>query len=609
MGEHSGAVARLRPLARSLGPLPGESLGGYLLRLACRLRLAPLPLARMSGCVGPASPSLRRKLLVAPPSDQFARTTGLTREEARSLMLLDWAPRYPPIAATLSHALGRSDSWLFNGMPRFCPRCLAGDASTIQRQYGGTWKREWHLPVSFACPDHKTLLLDGCVREHPPSDGDQLLIRQGADAALHPVQCRHPDPDAARRRGRLHASCGTRLDHLPVTPPAALTPDILATQRRILDHLASGGTGETATCYFTDLRVITTFLRAVWPRSRDLIDPARHGAVDGDARDFGSWSDRSSGFRSLDQPPLSVNASAALLTAATAVLDDPARQAALAQHIRASRNRLSGAEPWADVFTQQVVKCSPALRHVFEPLTYTSWRTGCSGRTGPTSDVGYQPEHIPAFLENNWYTQHLAPLLGGHRATIARRFAAATLVQRAAGSSIDEAARYLGFASTSPYAPSSTLYKWLVEPGLDRFDRALHDLAQRLDDATDLINYRRRRHILRNWSLTTGEWDEITSALAPRHLRLFVLDDHKRQEASAVIWAHITQGEPRCAPRPLEAVQPQQSRIAWRASRPNTLFQLTRPYTGPGYAALQALLAQHADRLAEQIDNGVLPDY
>jgi hypothetical protein len=37
-----------RPFARSLDPLAGESVGGYLLRLACRLHLTPLRLAQLA---------------------------------------------------------------------------------------------------------------------------------------------------------------------------------------------------------------------------------------------------------------------------------------------------------------------------------------------------------------------------------------------------------------------------------------------------------------------------------------------------------------------------------------------------------------------------------
>jgi len=54
----------LRPLARSLVPLAGESLAGYLLRLSCRLGISPLELARLTGCADGSSPAISRHLLL-----------------------------------------------------------------------------------------------------------------------------------------------------------------------------------------------------------------------------------------------------------------------------------------------------------------------------------------------------------------------------------------------------------------------------------------------------------------------------------------------------------------------------------------------------------------
>ena len=54
-----------------------------------------------------------------------------------------------------------------------------------------------------------------------------------------------------------------------------------------------------------------------------------------------------------------------------------------------------------------------------------------------------------------------------------------------------------------------------------------------------------------------GTWHEITTSLppVPGPVRPS-LDDRKRQEASAFIWARITGGEPLFAPRPIEAASP-----------------------------------------------------
>jgi TniQ len=135
MGRAAGGI---RPLARSLDPLAGESLDGYLLRLAYRLHLSPIKLARWIGCDGTG---LSRRLLFDIDTAAFAAATQLSPDEAASLTLTPWADHYPPIARALTRRATKVDSWLFNATPRYCPRCLAGDSSPIQEQHGGPWKR------------------------------------------------------------------------------------------------------------------------------------------------------------------------------------------------------------------------------------------------------------------------------------------------------------------------------------------------------------------------------------------------------------------------------------------------------------------------------------
>jgi hypothetical protein len=79
------------------------------------------------------------------------------------------------------------------------------------------------------------------------------------------------------------------------------------------------------------------------------------------------------------------------------------------------------------------------------------------------------------------------------------------------------------------------------------------------------------------------------------------LDDRKRQEASAFIWARVTQGEPRFAPRPIEAQQPQHAQRQWLLRRGTTWHHLTRQAPLAHYAALRELLNHHADLLATKI--------
>ncbi len=93
--DDPAASTTIRPLARSLDPLTGESLGGYLLRLACRLHLTPIKLARRTGCAGT---QLSRRLLLDLDVAGFARAARLTFDQTAALTLVPWADRYPPIA-------------------------------------------------------------------------------------------------------------------------------------------------------------------------------------------------------------------------------------------------------------------------------------------------------------------------------------------------------------------------------------------------------------------------------------------------------------------------------------------------------------------------------
>lgn len=123
-----------RPLGRSLDPLPGESLNGFLLRLSRRLRLSPVRLARLAAIISSSGTSLSRRLLLDLDTGSFAAFARLSGPEAAELTLTPWASRYPPIARSL-RATGlrpQADDWLFTPGIRYCPRCLAGDGSDVQ---------------------------------------------------------------------------------------------------------------------------------------------------------------------------------------------------------------------------------------------------------------------------------------------------------------------------------------------------------------------------------------------------------------------------------------------------------------------------------------------
>ncbi|MFD8614631.1 hypothetical protein [Streptomyces sp. NPDC059631] len=136
------------------------------------------------------------------------------------------------------------------------------------------------------------------------------------------------------------------------------------------------------------------------------------------------------------------------------------------------------------------------------------------------------------------------------------------------------------------------------------FQPALRAPARDLDAAPSPVDYRRRRIALNNWSLGTREWQEILRALPrPRVERYPCLDDYSRQGASAFVWAHITQGEPRFAPRPivLSHGQTKSDRHPWPTKCNNMWFHIGAASTSH-YAALRTLLIEVGDDLARKID-------
>jgi len=357
-----GRESSPRPLARSLEPLAAESLGGYLLRLSCRLCVSPVELARLTGCAADGKVVIRRTLLLTLDIQRFAQATRISAAEATSLVFASWADRYPPIARTLAarESSGTLDGWLFNTSRRYCPDCLAGDGSPVQQQYGGPWKKAWHLPVAFACPQHQRFLRDGCPRAHPAYPGIWRLIAFPSAASLHPAECRLPVTGESTGRHRPH--CGARLDQPGEQDTLRPSREVLGTQELLLTLLSPKRPAVEAARAFTDLRVIAALICLSWPLARDLIDPALAGAV---SRHVGLLATGYS--QPLDRQPGSVLAAAGLLSAAARIMNSPDLPATVARHVQAGQPGRAGSSPWTRVLARHRSACSQALREAAGP--------------------------------------------------------------------------------------------------------------------------------------------------------------------------------------------------------------------------------------------------
>lgn len=94
----------LEQLPRSLSPLPGEDLHGFVLRLAHRLDMKPASLLQHTGLIGPHShsaPARRMLMLEKDVLTAFCATTGMSTQDADALTFKPHVNSYPPVAEAL----------------------------------------------------------------------------------------------------------------------------------------------------------------------------------------------------------------------------------------------------------------------------------------------------------------------------------------------------------------------------------------------------------------------------------------------------------------------------------------------------------------------------
>lgn len=605
----------MHTLPRSLEPASGESLVSYLLRLGHRLSLPPLQLIRAAGWTDRVQathiPGSLLLNLTGPEAQGFARLTRQTAEEVSALTLTQWRDRYPPIAWSSVPGPGpkRPDPWLFVGSPRYCPTCLAGDCTPAQQLHGGPWRKLWHLPFVFSCVEHQTYLEASCPRCGQPRAISGRLIERANDHTLHPAQCRWTIGTPTQKR--KSRACGGRLDQRVATDPYRRphpTPDILRFQQSLLARLEPLTPASDASEYFTDLRLATALIATTWPEGQHLLDTTLAGHVAAYVHSASGNSSTSNGLqhRLRDVPPRNPIACAGLLRAAHSLLEADDLSEHLSQLVHTPGERPTRT-PWVRIYARHEKSCSRRFRDAAEPSTRTYRKIGGpQGLRAPLRD-DYRAEHIPAYLEPDWYERFFAPI-AGIAPKVLRRTAAVRLVQWAIGGPLDEAATYLGIAPDRVrFRPNTDFQRW-ERAGRNpaEFERVLRELSAELRAPhRPLIDYQRRREALRDWALPPDEWDALVSELPPipGPIRPAV-GDRKRQDASVFIWVQVTQGEHLFAPRAIEAEQPQDVQREWALRRNTTWYNLVRPDTFRHYADLRKLLAEYAQQLARDIDSG-----
>jgi hypothetical protein len=613
-------LPRARPLGRSLDPLPGESLAGFVLRLAHRLRVSPDHVLRRTGLAdvrGNSQAVAKSALstgLLEPRARRFADAARLSSAEATGLTLAPLAGHYPPVARSLAfQRSGQSVprlSWLFPAASRYCPRCLAGDSSAIQNLHGGPWRACWRLPVVFACPDHDVFLehlCPGCG--HAVGAGNHAhLVARPTIAGLHPAQCRQRHPAATSRPRNPDALCGTRLDQAPPPQPSDRPgPELLTLQRKINTRLAPEQPGVLSGQYFTELLLVAALVAITWPRARP---PACGTALDAATRFLAEREDPARRHHSV-APPADARAGAVLLLAADNLLDSIDLRSALIPLAPVENRTGSGVVPrrhhsWDDMLKKHRAECSERFQLATENLVFSFRRDRGMNRV-PAGGLRYRPEHVPAFLPQPWAERHLGAFTGLSAKTL-RRGAAAFLVRRALGGGLDAAARFLGINPHDRHvAFGSRITRWVRSQGDPHaFELALDGIAAELR-AADRVDYQRRRQALARWTLPQDTWEKLLAQLDRQPGDAAITDDRKRLAVTVYIWTQVTQGESEFAPCPARIADDPVRRREWAVQRRNISRLFGQTDRHPHYRQLRSLLEPVIARLADTIDTGQKP--
>ncbi|MFE9725345.1 TniQ family protein [Streptomyces sp. NPDC005794] len=371
---------RIRPLPRSLDPLPDETLTGFILRLAHRTGTTPGEITIRTGLAPHDRPGLPTRLPLGSLhhlNDEhvttFADVTHLTPGEVTGLLLAPLGDRYGPLnpALTPRRTPARmiyDNPWVLTRSTRYCPNCLAGDGDTIQDIHGGAWQRLWRLPVVFLCLRHQRLLQHECTGcgtpVHSVRTANANAIARLSDDTLHPWQCRFPTrPTPQHQPETACATDLTRLD-LPSAEPDTVTMTVLLQLQQQLVDLVTAGGPETAMSagapvpaahYFADLRATVAMVFRTWPVAREYAGtPCLAAALDAEYASRAAQAEpllntpgKKKTSKPYTAPPADSLAAGAVLDIASQLLQAPdpheARQrlAPLVQHLRDADRALS----------------------------------------------------------------------------------------------------------------------------------------------------------------------------------------------------------------------------------------------------------------------------
>lgn len=608
-----------RRLPRSLDPLPGESLPGFLLRLSCRLERSPRRIAELCGLTnGESCSQAYLRYLPDELKGRVANVLRLSKDEVRSLTLQRFSAAYPPLAKMQLNAkragFEAMVNWVVNASSRYCPDCLSGDGSDIQDKYGGAWALAWHLPVVFACNLHNRLLEHSCPNcalslNGATGGGKRNMVKNLGSVGMHPLQCRNRSADCGNSRAPLGALCGARLDQVEKCSGKGIGSDelrrYLALQQRIMARLTSQrlhtdpGSHEFDT-YFPDLLAVLQLIKLSWPVGAEVLSPQLASRIESHVEPLLSKlaAERERKERvnrlSMKVAPADSELCGSLLLAADSLLGDRMLadlrvrlQPIVKEAYRRSPSYASRICQRNDIST---TLSRATVRRIY----------GVSARARLRIErkiFRFRVEEIPSFLPQSWYSVHLAKFsaelpdsLNGMERYL-RRAAPLRLAELVSGLSWSECGPLVGVSKASAGRTQKFLGRRLDELGLwPAFEQDVGRIAHTLDTSSHRIDFARRRQRMSDWRMPLDDWNSMLEEF-PLLSRL--REKNNSDIGSALVWSMVTEGEHTCSPV-VESIQK-------RGANSQPLAAGIARFVGNGLTGPTAILRRRLDSYAQTL--------
>ncbi len=534
-------------------PEPDESFASFMDRLASRNLVPLLAMLAHLGLVerahfltlpsgyGMALPDLlvaRIACAIDRNPEEIARTL-VARYDGAAIDFADVDPAQP---GSIRRACARE--WVYGAGSHFCPACLAEKP---------VWNVAWKLPWSFACSRHRALLAalcPACGARAGAGRRDGRTVPALPTVEPIPGHCHAPLPPGEAVPGRK-VVCGFPLE-LAETDDLSEFAGTLSAQMTI-DRLLRRAPGiETlgafrrlrsicalvlAVCSLEDLGTVSYTSEQAWVAYEEHRDQTmrerRRLVAEGISGRNGPR------VRYWQRVPESAGLMAAIVPRALRVAGLADISCDLNDELRPLLARARARQPTTVAALPRWFSFPPDLARAWADLIKETSPRFFSALPRPQAGAHprLEPRHVPRLISEDHYQSHLSELCPGLRADTLRAFASMAILRVLGVPTWDECGGFLGLERDYARRHANNAVVKLNQAGArEAFWRAIAAIHSELDQG-ELVDYREREVILKNWTVIPIEdWTSIRREAS-------IADDRRgarRRNASAWLWADLT---------------------------------------------------------------------